>query len=215
MTHFPWESFFLGEAFAVAGFGLLALNSFCSPAARRGGKTAHWLLGFGLNGLGMSLIGAGWFWLALLPPKIDWAPLPWIGFAAVAGGTGLYFASAARVGRLRAISSYSIELDVSGLYSIARHPQALALSLLAIGVGGLSQSVPFLVVLPLRVAAWYLYSWLEEVLELVPVFGDRYREYTRVTPRMFPSPQVLADWILDRVTLFRRVPAVTRSSRRT
>jgi protein-S-isoprenylcysteine O-methyltransferase Ste14 len=163
----------------------------------------------------MSLIGAGWFWLALLGPRIDWAPLPWIGFAAAAAGTVLYFASAARVGRLRALSRYSIELDVSGLYSIARHPQALALSLLAIGLGGLSQSIPYLALLPLWVAAWYLYSWLEEVLELVPVFGDRYREYSRVTPRMFPSPELLADWILDRVTLFRRVPASTRSSRRT
>jgi hypothetical protein len=215
MTHFPWESFFLGVAVAVAGFGLLALNSYWSPAARRRGKTAHWLVGFGLNGLGMSLIGAGWLWLALLPPKIDWAPLPWIGFTAAAAGAGLYVASAARVGRLRALSSYSIGLDLSGLYSIARHPQALALSLLAIGLGGLSQSVPYVALLPLWVAAWYLYSWLEEVLELVPVFGDRYREYSRVTPRMFPSPELLADWILDRVTLFRRVPASTRSSRRT
>ncbi len=215
MINFPWESFFGGGAVAVAGFGLLALNSISSPAARRRGKSAHWLVGFALNGLGMSLIGAGWFWLALLPPKIDWAPLPWIGFAAAAGGNWLYFASAARVGRLRALSRYSVELDVSGLYSIARHPQALALSLLAIGLGGLSQSIPYLALLPLWVAAWYLYSWLEEVLELVPVFGDRYREYSRATPRMFPSPEVLAEWTRDRVTLFRRVPASTRSARRT
>jgi protein-S-isoprenylcysteine O-methyltransferase Ste14 len=215
MTPFPLESFFLGVTLAVAGFGLLALNSLWSPVSRRRGKAAHWLVGFGLNGLGMALIGAGWFWLALQPPKIDWAPLPWIGFAAAAAGAGLYAASAARVGRLRALSSYSNELDVSGLYSIARHPQALALSLLAVGLGGLSQSIPFLVVLPLWVAAWYVYSWLEEALEMVPVFGDRYREYSRVTPRMFPSPQALADWILERVTLFRRAPASTRSSRRT
>ncbi len=215
MTEFPWESFFHGVTLSIAGFGLLALNSLWSPASRRRGKTAHWLVGFGLNGLGMSLIGAGWFWLALLPPNVDWAPLPWVGLGAAAGGAGLYSASAARVGRLRALSRYSNDLDVSGLYSVARHPQALALSLLATGLGGLSQSVPFLLVLPLWVAAWYLYSWLEEVLELVPVFGERYRQYTRVTARMFPSPQVLADWILDRVTLLRRIPASNRSSRRT
>jgi len=215
MTNFPWESVLLGAVAAVAGFGILALNSFWSPAVRRRGKTAHWLVGFGVNGLGMSLIGAGWFWLARLPPKADWAPLPWIGFAAAGAGTGVYLASAARVGRLRALSNYSIELDVSGLYSIARHPQALALSLLSIGLGGLSQSIPYLVLLPLWVAAWYLYSWLEEALELVPVFGDRYREYSRVAPRMFPSPKALADWIVGRVTLFRSLPASTRSSRRT
>ena len=215
MTQIPWESLFLGATLAVAGFGLLALNSFSGPASRRRGKTAHWLVGFGLNGLGMSLIGAGWFWLALQPPKIDWAPFPWIGFTAAAAGAGLYLASAARVGRLHALSNYSIELEVSGVYSISRHPQALALSLLAIGLGGLSQSISFLVVVPLWVAAWYLYSWLEEVLEMIPVFGERYRDYSRVTPRMFPSPQVLADWIVDRVTLLRRVPPSTRSSRRT
>jgi hypothetical protein len=215
MTHFPWEGFFLGVTVAVAGYGLLALNSFSSPASRRRGKTVHWLVGFGLNGLGMSLIGAAWFWLALQPPKIEWAPLPWFGIAAAAAGSGLYVASAARVGRLRSPSRYSIELDVCGLYSLARHPQALALSLLAAGLGGLSQSVPFLVGLPLWIAAWYVYSMLEEALEMVPAFGDRYREYCRVTPRMFPSPQILADWIVDRVTLFRRVPGSSRSSRRT
>jgi hypothetical protein len=215
MTNFPWESVLLGAVAAVAGFGILALNSFWSPAVRRRGKTAHWLVGFGVNGLGMSLIGAGWLWLALLPPKVDWTPLPWIGFAAAAAGTGLYLASAARVGRLRTLSEYSNDLCLSGLYSIVRHPQALALSLMGVGLGGFSQSLHYLVLLPLWVAAWYLYSWLEETLELVPVFGERYREYSRVTPRMFPSPEALADWIFDRVTLFRRVPASTRSSRRT
>jgi Phospholipid methyltransferase len=215
MTNFHWESFFIGAAAAFAGFGLLALNSFWSPAARRRGKSAHWLVGFGFNGLGMSLIGAGWLWLALLPPKIDWAPLPWLGFAAAAAGGGLYLASAARVGRLRTLSSYSVELDVTGIYSIVRHPQALALSLLSIGVGGLSQSIPYLTLLPLWLAAWYLYAWLEEALELVPVFGERYRDYSRATPRMFPSPEVLSDWRVDRVTLFKRVPGSTRSSRRT
>jgi len=215
MTYFDWPSFLLGVVAAIGGFGLLALNSLWSPAIRRRGKAAHWLVGFGVNGLGMSFIGAGSLWLALLPPRVDWAPLPWIGFAAASAGTGLYLASAARVGRLRALSSYSVELDVSGLYSIVRHPQALALSLLSIGLGGLSQSIPYLVLLPLWFAAWYVYTWIEETLELVPVFSDRYREYSRVTPRMFPSPEALADWIVNRVTLFRRVPASTRSSRRT
>ncbi len=215
MAYFAWQSFLLGAGAAIAGFGLLALNSFWSPAVRRRGKTAHWLVGFGVNGLGMSFIGAGWFWLALLPPKVDWAPLPWIGFAAAGAGTGLYLASAARVGRLRALSSYSVDLEVSGLYSLARHPQALALSLLSIGLGGLSQSIPYLVFLPLWVAAWYVYSWLEEALELVPVFGDRYRDYSRATPRMVPSPEALSNWIVDGVTLFRRLLASTRSSRRT
>jgi protein-S-isoprenylcysteine O-methyltransferase Ste14 len=214
MTQFPWGSFFIGAGAALAGFGFLALNSLCGPPARRRGKTAHWLLGFGFNGLGMVLIGAGWSWLALLPPKLEVAALPWIGLAAALAGGGLYFASASRVGRLRALSCYSNDLDVSGIYSVVRHPQALALALLGVGLGGLSQAIPCLVLLPLWVVAWYVYSWLEETLELVPVFGERYREYARATPRMVPSPEALADWIVDRVTLFRSVPASTRSSRR-
>lgn len=187
MTHLPWESFFIGAVASFAGFGLLALNSWWSPAVRRKGKTAHWLVGFGVNGLGMSLIGAGWFWLALLPPRLSFPLLHWIGFAAAVAGGGLYLASATRVGRLRALSDYSTDLDVSGLYSMVRHPQALALSLMGVGLGGLSQSLSYLVLLPLWIALWYLYSWLEETLELVPVFGERYREYSRVTPRMFPT----------------------------
>jgi protein-S-isoprenylcysteine O-methyltransferase Ste14 len=215
VAHFPWASFFLGAGTAVAGFGLLALNSWFSPAVRRSGKRAHWLLGFGVNGLGMVFIGAGWFVLALLPPRLDWPPLPWIGFAVAVAGGSLYLASAAHVGRLRAPSRYSIDLDVSGPYSIVRHPQALALSLMAVGLGGLSQSLPYLVLLPLWVALWYLYSWLEEALELVPVFGERYRDYARVTARMFPPPDhsVLERWVSG-VTLFRSVPDSTRSSSR-
>lgn len=214
MTRFPWEAFLVGSGAALAGFGLLALNSFWSPAVRRLGKTAHWLFGFVMNGLGMILIGAGWFRLAFLPPRLDLPPLTWIGFVAAIGGLGLYLASAARVGRLRAPSDYSIDLDVRGLYSFVRHPQALALSLLSIGLGGLSQSIPYLVLVPLWVGAWYLYSWLEEELELLPAFGERYREYARETRRMFPSMEAIFDRIVGRVTLFRSAPASTRSSRR-
>lgn len=210
MTPLPWESVFLGAFAAVAGFGVLALNSFWSPAARRSGRRAHWLVGFGVNGLGMIGIGVGWFWLALLPPKIDWPPLPWAGLLSAVAGASLYLASASRVGRLRPLSEYSNDLQASGLYSIVRHPQALALSLLGVGLAGLSQSLSCLLLSPLWVAAWYLYSWIEETLELVPVFGDRYRKYTRVTPRMFPS----LEWWVGRLTLFRSAPASTRSSRR-
>src|SRR3972149_4269738 len=69
MTYFDWPSFFLGAVAVIAGFGLLALNSFWSPAIRRRGKTAHWLVGFGVNGVGVSFIGAGSPSLALPPPR--------------------------------------------------------------------------------------------------------------------------------------------------
>ncbi len=214
MTHVDWGSVLLAGGASLAGYGSLALSSWWSPAARRSGKRAHFLLGFALNGIGMLLIGAGWARLALLPPKLDFPFLTWLGVAAVVLGGALYVVSASRVGRLRALSRYSIDLDVSGVYSIVRHPQALALSLLAVGLGGLSQSLPYLVLLPLWIALWYLYCWIEEALELRPVFGNRYREYARATPRMFPSHGSLAAGTVERVTLFRSVPDSTRSSRR-
>jgi protein-S-isoprenylcysteine O-methyltransferase Ste14 len=203
MKDFPWDRFLLGAGGALAGFALLALNSFCSPAVRQHGKRAHFLVGFLVNGLGMTLIVVCSLWLSVLPPRLDWDPLLFLGVAAAAAGAALYAASATRVGRLSTLSEYSIELDVEGLYALSRHPQALAMSLLAIGLGGLSQAIPYLALLPILIAGWYLYSWLEEELELVPVFADRYREYSRVTPRMVPSAGALADLVLERVSVLK------------
>ncbi len=212
MNDFPWNAFLLGAGAALAGFGLLALNSFCSPTARRHGKRAHFLLGFGINGLGMTLIAASSLGLAVLSPRLDWEPFVFVGIIAAAAGAGLYAASASHVGRLRRLKEYSIELEVDGLYAVTRHPQALAMSLLAIGLGGLSQSIPYLSLLPLLIGGWYLYSWLEEELELVPVFAERYREYSRATPRMVPSPELLAHWIRRGVP--RESPGEAQSERR-
>jgi protein-S-isoprenylcysteine O-methyltransferase Ste14 len=203
MKDFPWDSFLLGSGAVITGFALLALNSFWSPAVRRYGKRAHFLVGFCVNGLGMLLIIGSSLWVAALPPRLDWEPLLFIGVAAGAAGACLYAASASRVGRLRTLSEYSIELDVEGLYAVSRHPQALAMALSVLGLGGLTQSIPYLALLPLLIGGWYLYSWLEEEFELVPVFGERYREYSRATPRMMPSPGAVADWIVDRVTVMR------------
>jgi protein-S-isoprenylcysteine O-methyltransferase Ste14 len=205
MNDFPWDNFFLGAAGALAGFGLLALNSFWSPAVRQRGKRAHFLVGFFVNGMGMTLIVASALWLAMLPPRLDWEPLVFIGAVAAAAGAALYGVSASRVGRLRPLSDYTVELDVQGLYALARHPQALAMTLLAIGLGGLMPSLPYLALLPLLITGWYLYSWLEEELELVPVFAERYREYSRVTPRMIPSPGSFADWIVERVAVMKNL----------
>ncbi|MGH9335755.1 MAG: methyltransferase family protein, partial [Vicinamibacteria bacterium] len=192
MNTFPWEYWLLGGIASLLGISLLILNSWWSPAVRKNGKTAHWLVGFGVNGIGMLSIGAGWFFLASLPPKLHWPALFWIGLACATAGGGLYLASATRVGRLRGPSTYSNDLDVSGIYSVVRHPQALALSLLAVGLGGLSRSIPYLVLVPAWILGWYVYSWLEEKLELVPVFGARYLDYSRETARMFPSPRGIA-----------------------
>jgi protein-S-isoprenylcysteine O-methyltransferase Ste14 len=178
---------FLGTAVALVGFALLGVNSFLGVDARHRGRTTHWLLGWCLNGGGMLAIGAGWMVLATLPPHWD-SPLL-VGLGAAAGFTGslLYLASAARVGRWRSLSRYSLDLDTGGPYAQVRHPQALALILLAFGFAGLSGSVALLGSLPLWILCWYGYARLEEKLELVPAFGEGYSEYARRTPCLLPA----------------------------
>lgn len=179
----------LSVAVALFGFALLGLNSFLSIGARRRGRTTHWLLGWCLNGGGMVAIGAGWVSLAKLPPHWDSPPLQGIGAAAALLGSLLYLASASRVGRLRSLRHYSLDLDTGGPYAHVRHPQALALILVGLGLAGLSGSVALLGSLPLWVLCWYGYARLEERLELVPAFGERYLAYSRETPCLVPLPR--------------------------
>lgn len=178
---------FLSVAVTLFGFALLGLNSFLSLGARRRGRTTHWLLGWCLNGGGMVAIGAGWVALATFPPHWDPTPLQGIGAASALLGSLLYLSSASRVGRWRSPRHYSLDLDIGGPYAHVRHPQALALILLALGLAGLSGSVALLGSLPLWTLCWYGYARLEEKLELVPAFGERYREYARETPCLVPS----------------------------
>ncbi|HSF17145.1 MAG TPA: hypothetical protein VLK65_16465 [Vicinamibacteria bacterium] len=177
----------LGIAVSLLGFCLLALTSWLSPGARRAGPRVHWLVGWMVNGLGMIAIAVGWGLLAASGPRLDWSFLNLMGAVAGASGVALFVAGAARVGRLHAPSSYANELDTSGLYSFMRHPQALALTILSVAVGGLSRSVPYLLTIPLWILCWWGYARLEEKLELIPVFGERYREYCESTPCLFPA----------------------------
>lgn len=188
--------FTLYAALGLSGFALLYVNTWLSRKARqRGGERAHWLLGWTVNGLGMIAIGASWLLLSTLGPRWDWPVLSWLGLASGAAGGGLFLFSAVRVGRIKRPSRYSIELDTSGVYSVVRHPQALALSLLAMGLAGLTRSVPLLLTLPIWVGCWYLYTRLEEELELIPAFGTAYREYRKETPGLLPDPRRLVDWL--------------------
>lgn len=178
----------------LSGFGLLYLNSWLSPKARRNGARAHWLLGWWVNGLGMLAIVSSWLLLATLGPRLEWAALPWVGALSGAAGAMLFVASAENVGRLKRPSRYSLGLDTSGVYSIVRHPQALALSSMAMGLAGITRSVPLLVSLPLWIGTWYLYGRLEEKFELLPSFGDAYVSYAEDTPAFLPDPRRLAEW---------------------
>jgi hypothetical protein len=177
----------LSVAVALFGFALLGLNSLLSLGARRRGRTTHWLLGWCLNGGGMLAIGAGWLALATLPPHLDSPLLDGVGAAAGLLGSYLYVSSAARVGRWRSPSHYSLDLDTAGPYAHVRHPQALALVLLALGFAALSGSVALMGSLPLWLVCWYAYARLEEKLELVPAFGERYLDYARETPCLLPT----------------------------
>jgi protein-S-isoprenylcysteine O-methyltransferase Ste14 len=180
-----------GIGIALAGFSLLALNTLLSPWTRSLGERAHWLSGWLLNGAGMLAIGAGWIVLATVGPHRDGVLLRAVGLAAGIAGALLYVASARYVGRLRAPSRYSFGLDRSGPYAFVRHPQALALILVALGLAGLSGSTSLLATLPLWVACWYGYARLEEELELVPAFGEVYRDYIESTPCLIPEVRQL------------------------
>jgi protein-S-isoprenylcysteine O-methyltransferase Ste14 len=175
-----------GAGIGMAGFGLLFVNLLSSRRTRRAGRRAYWLAGWILNGAGMTVIGLGWLVLVMLPPRLSLAPLFVAGMAVTLAGAGLYVVSASRVGRLRRPSRYSLELETGGAYALVRHPQALALVLLASGLAGISGSVPFLASLPLWIFGWWLYARIEERLDLLPAFGARYEEYRKTTPFLIP-----------------------------
>jgi protein-S-isoprenylcysteine O-methyltransferase Ste14 len=67
-----------------------------------------------------------------------------------------------------------------------RHPQALSLCVLVVGLVLLSGSLPILVTAPLWIAFWVFYTYLEESWELLPTFGEAYRRYRTSTPRLLP-----------------------------
>jgi protein-S-isoprenylcysteine O-methyltransferase Ste14 len=137
----------------------------------------------------MSMIGVSWFLLSYVGPRVDSPALFWLGLPVGLVAGGLYLLGAKRVGRLKAPSRYSLDLDTSGLYSWIRHPQALSLSLLVISIGLMTGSVPLLLSVPVWIGCWIAYTYFEEELELVPTFGQQYLAYRERTPRMWPRLQ--------------------------
>jgi len=77
-------------------------------------------------------------------------------------------------------------VETSGIYNRVRHPQALALCVLAMGLALLSGSLPYLITLPLWIGFWTAYTYLEEKCELIPAFGEQYQRYREETPRILP-----------------------------
>lgn len=196
----------LGIALGVLGFGLLAITSWHSPSARRQGVRAHWARGWLVNSVGMSMIGISWFLLALMKPRLGSPILFWLGIPVGIAGSVLFLLGARRVGRLKALSEYTLDLDTSGLYAWVRHPQALALSLLVVALALLTGSVPLMGSLPVWVLCWVGYTYFEEELELVPTFGQQYLRYRQRTPRLWPRLEQAREAVRKRFSFDRAHP---------
>jgi protein-S-isoprenylcysteine O-methyltransferase Ste14 len=177
----------MGFGCAVVGAGVMTLYTVANYRLRHNGAGAVWLGGWILGAIGMTLTGVGWALLSLAGPHYNIPPLRIAGL--VAGGLGgfLYFYSAASVGRLRSRARYTLSLHTEGIYRFVRHPQALALCLVAAGAGLATLSRPFLWCLPIWLGFWVAYTFFEERFELIPAYGEVYYRYRETAGRLFPS----------------------------
>lgn len=144
------------------------------------------MLGWLVNGLGMISIGVSWLLLSFLQPNWSSPVLLVLGIPVGIAGLLLFFLCARRVGRLKTPSRYSLELDTTGPYAIVRHPQVLAMNLIVGSLALSTGSAPLLLSLPLWAVCWISHTSFEEALELLPVFGEQYRDYRKTTPRLWP-----------------------------
>jgi protein-S-isoprenylcysteine O-methyltransferase Ste14 len=176
----------LGLSLGVGGFSILAIYTWVNGLAREWSAGAHWWIGLGVGGLGMLIMGAGWAILCLAGPHLEVSSFSPLGLLLCGAAFSLYVMSARWVGRWRAPSSYSLELQTEGIYRHVRHPQALALCILSPGLGLFTGSIPYLVTVPVWIALWTAYTYLEEKNELLPAFGDEYARYRERTPRLLP-----------------------------
>jgi protein-S-isoprenylcysteine O-methyltransferase Ste14 len=177
----------MGLVCALVGAVVITGYTILNARLRRRGASAAWLGGWIVGGIGMTLMGVGWGLLAAAGPHLSVPVLQYVGVA-VSGAAGcVYLTAAAHVGRLRSRGRYSLDLHTEGIYRLVRHPQALALCILAVGVGLATLSRPYIATLPLWVAFWVAYAYFEERFELIPSYGDRYQRYMRTTSRLVPS----------------------------
>lgn len=175
-----------GVASGFGGAAVITIYTYANYRLRRRGPAAVWFGGWLIGGLGMSLIGLGWALLGLAGPHFRIPALRIFGIVLSLAAGFLYFYSAARVGRLRSRSRYDLGLYREGLYRFIRHPQALALCILAVGVGLTTLSRPFLYGVPLWIGFWVGYTYFEERLELIPAYGYEYLKYMKSTGRLLP-----------------------------
>ena len=180
-----WKSI-PGVALGILGALVIAAYTKINAGTRKKGAGSHWAVGALAATLGMASMFLGWGLLCVSRPafRTPWLQVP--GGAACALALGIYASSARRVGRLRGPARYSLDLETGGIHGWVRHPQALALCVLAVGLAFLSGSFPYLATLPVWLGFWVGYTYLEEKNELIPAFGEKYLRYRDQTPRILP-----------------------------
>jgi protein-S-isoprenylcysteine O-methyltransferase Ste14 len=180
-----WKSL-LGLALGILGALVIAAYTKINARTRAKGARSHWTVGALTACVGMGSMFCGWGLLCVAQPawRALWLQIP--GGAACVLALAIYAVSARHVGRLRGPARYTLDLETSGIYNRVRHPQALALCVLALGLALLSGSLPYLITLPLWIGFWTAYTYLEEKCELIPAFGEQYQRYREETPRILP-----------------------------
>jgi len=176
-----------GFACAAGGATAITFYTIANYHLRRWGAAAVWGGGWVLGAIGMILMAVGWSFLASAGPHYDLPLVQFVGLLLLLSAGVLYLRAAAYAGRLRSVKNFSLRLNTQGIYRYLRHPQALALCLLAIGLGLTTLSRPFLWTLPLWIGYWVAYTFFEEHFELIPAYGEEYLLYRRCTPRLLPS----------------------------
>jgi protein-S-isoprenylcysteine O-methyltransferase Ste14 len=186
MEEFETGKTLAGFLCSFGGILTIALYTRINGICRKKGIRSHWAVGLVLGTLGMTLVLGGWALLCLAGPAIRMGVVHIAGVIISLAAGSFYAVGAWRVGRWRRPSRYTFDLRTDGIYARLRHPQALALCVLPVGLGLMSGSIPFLITLPLWIGFWAAYTYLEEKNELIPAYGEKYLRYRETTPRLIP-----------------------------
>jgi protein-S-isoprenylcysteine O-methyltransferase Ste14 len=108
-------------------------------------------------------------------------------FLLIAGGVlGAWAFSTLRSWRLRPAIDPGHELSTTGPYALVRHPNYLALDLVAVGSAVWAFTVPMVLAAVVVIVAGDLRARAEEQV-LLQAFGDAYRDYARRVNRLLPG----------------------------
>jgi len=195
----------LGILWFAGGAILLIFYTITNHQLRRWSKDACLLAGGILGGSGMASFAIAGVLLAACGPHYHFPPLQVFGGILIVSAALLCFWSMLYVGRLRGPRKFSLSLSTDGPYRYVRHPQALALCGLTLGLGLTTLSKPLLFGFPVWAGFWILYAHLEEQLDLIPSYGSSYLRYCRFTPRLLPFLKNWKAFLHQGKIFFRRV----------